>query len=94
VGNHAEDSLGGETDKEFAHALQGKDFLKGDTVIGRFDDYDARIELLCSTLSADLICDLSQLQVLISNPRYVEDLNPAVARIIECMSLCLGYSPR
>ena len=59
VSDHTEDSLGGETDKEFAHALQGKDFLKGDTVISRFDDDDARIKLLCSALRADLICDRS-----------------------------------
>ena len=59
VSDHTEDSLGGETDKEFAHALQCKDFLKGDSVISRFDDDDARIKLLGSTLRADLISDRS-----------------------------------
>ena len=85
--DHAEDSLSRETDKEFAHALQGKDFLKGDTVISRFNDDDTSIKLLCPALCSDLICDLSQLQVLISNPRYVEDLDLSVAGIVECVSL-------
>jgi hypothetical protein len=87
VSDHTEDSLGGKTDKEFAHALQGKDFLNGDTVICSFDDDDARIEILSPTLRTYFICYFSELKLLISNAWYVEDLDPTVGGIVECRSL-------
>jgi hypothetical protein len=93
VSDHAEDSLGGETDKEFTHALQGKDFLKGHAVVSRFHDDNARIKLLCSALHANFVCNLCQLKVCISNARYVEDLDPTVAGIVKGMSLGLGNNP-
>lgn len=85
--DHAEDSMGGEMGKKFTDGFQSKKFLKSDTKVISFEYDDAGIKLLCSALCSDFVSNLIHLKVSISNSEYVENLDPRVAGIVECMSL-------